>query len=233
MSLPRLATIHRSTLWDRAYAALKSALLAGKFAPGERVVLRQVADDLGISLTPVRDAVNSLIAEKVLERGGLGPAGAAVVPLLDADQFSQLMIVRGSLEPMAAEAAAAHATPEGLAAVQDLLAEMKRSVQEGRTEQYLEAHYQFHFRIYAMCRMPIVEEIIENAWLRCAPTLRLGLPQYIPGLKRFEHHVETLSALSRGDGLSAAQAVRSDIESARQDIAALLRDQQERQAASR
>ena len=233
MSLPRLNTIERSTLWDRAYVALKSALLAGKFAPGERVVLRQVADDLGISLTPVRDAVNRLIAEKVLERGGLGPAGAAIVPLLDADQFTQLMTVRGSLEPMAAEAAAAHATPEGLAAVEQQLVEMKRSVQEQRTEQYLEAHYQFHFRIYDMCRMPIVEDIIENAWLRCAPTLRLALPEYIPGLKRYKHHVATLAAIARGDGAAAAASIRSDIESARTDIAALRADRQTRRVARR
>jgi DNA-binding GntR family transcriptional regulator len=233
MTQPRLNTIERSTLWDRAYAALKAALLAGKFAPGDRVVLRQVADDLGISLTPVRDAVNRLIAEKVLERGGLGPAGAAVVPMLDADQFSQLMTVRERLEPMAAAAAAAYATPEGLAAVEQLLVEMKRSVKEKRTEQYLEAHYQFHFRIYDMCRMPIVEEIIENAWLRCAPTLRLGLPKYIPGLKRYEHHVGTLEALRRGDGVAAGEAIRSDIVSARTDIAALLEDQGQRRVASR
>ena len=233
MPLHRLNTIERSTLWDKAYAALKSALLAGKFAPGDRLALRQVADDLGISLTPVRDAVNRLIAEKVLERGGLGPAGAAVVPLLDADQFSQLMTVRGSLEPMAAAAAAAHATPEGLAAVEELLVEMKRSVQENRTEQYLEAHYQFHFRIYDMCGMPIVEDIIENAWLRCAPTLRLGLPQYIPGLKRYEHHVATLEALRRGDGAAAAEGIAADIESARKDIGALLAAREPRQAAQR
>jgi DNA-binding GntR family transcriptional regulator len=233
MTQPRLNTIERSTLWDRAYAALKSALLAGKFAPGDRVVLRQVADDLGISLTPVRDAVNRLIAEKVLERGGLGPAGAAVVPMLDADQFSQLMTVRERLEPMAAAAAAAYATPEGLAVVEQLLVEMKRSVKEKRPEKYLEAHYQFHFRIYEMCRMPIVEEIIENAWLRCAPTLRLGLPKYIPGLKRYEHHVGTLEALRRGDGAAAGEAIRSDIESARTDIAALLEERVQRHAASR
>src|SRR5688500_18343096 len=104
MSLPRLKPVERSTLWDGAYASLKSALLAGRLAPGERLVLRKVADDLGISLTPVRDAVNRLIAEKVLERGSVGPAGGAIVPLLTADQFSQLMTVRSSLEPMAAAA---------------------------------------------------------------------------------------------------------------------------------
>jgi DNA-binding GntR family transcriptional regulator len=223
MQPPRLQAIERSTLWDRAYAELKAALMAGRFAPGERVVLRQVADSLGISLTPVRDAVNRLIAEKVLERGGLGPAGAAMVPLLDSDQFEQLMMVRGSLEPMAAAHAALHATPEGVDAVEASLQEMKRSVQEKRTQRYLEAHYRFHFGIYGMCDMPLVEDIIESVWVRCAPTLTLALPENIPSLKRFQSHVDTVAALRRGDGAAAAEAVRGDIESARRDIGQMLR----------
>ena len=224
MSSPRLKSIEHSTLWDRAYDSLKAALLAGRFAPGERVVLRRVADDLGISLTPVRDAVNRLIAEKVLVRGGLGPAGAALVPLLDEDQFNQLMIVRASLEPVAAVAAAMHATPERIDAVEAFLVEMKRSVREHRTEQYLDAHYKFHFGIYAMCGMPVVEEIIESAWLRCAPTLTLALPENIPSLKRYSSHVATIAALRKGDGEAAAAAIRGDIESAREDIGAMLRE---------
>jgi DNA-binding GntR family transcriptional regulator len=212
----------RDSLSDRAYAALKSDLLAGRLPPGTRVVLRQVADELGISLTPVRDAVNRLIAEKILEHGGLGQSGGAIVPLLDADEFDQLMTVRLSLEPLAAAAAAARATRQGLAAVAAELAEMKRSVKEDRTDQYLQAHYQFHFRIYAMCRMPIVQDVIESAWLRCGPTLTLALPEYIPRLKRYQSHVDTLAALRKGDGEGAAGAIRADIESARQDIRALL-----------
>jgi DNA-binding GntR family transcriptional regulator len=223
MNLPlQLSPNVGETLSDRAYDALKSALLAGRLPPGTRVVLRQVADDLGISLTPVRDAVNRLIAEKVLEHGGLGQSGGAIVPLLDAHQFDQLMTVRIGLEPAAAAAAAAHATREGLAAVADELSEMKRSVREDRVDQYLQAHYQFHFRIYAMCRMPIVQEVIETAWLRCGPPLTLALPEYIPGLTRYQSHVDTLAALRKGDGERAAAAIRADIESARRDIRALL-----------
>lgn len=223
-NLPRLQVLARDTLWDRAYAALKSALLEGRYAPGDRIILRDVADELGISLTPVRDAVNRLTAEKILERGGVGNGGGATVPLLSADQFSQLMAVRSNLEPMAAAAAAAaaHASVAQLDVVEASLVEMKRSVSEKRNAQYLVAHYRFHFGLYAICNMPIVQEIIESAWLRCSPTLTLALPDYIPGLKRYEHHVAALAALRRGDGEAAAAAVRADIESARIDICALL-----------
>lgn len=223
---PRLQLITRGALWDRVYAALESALLSGRYAPGERLVLREVADELGVSLTPVRDAVNRLVAEKVLERGGVGQGGGAVVPLLNADQFDQLMTVRAGLEPVAARAAAQHATSEELEAIEASLAEMKRSVKERHTEQYLDAHYRFHFGIYAMCRMPIVQDVIESAWLRCAPTLRLALPEYIPSLKRYPFHQAALEALRRGDGEAAAEAIRQDIDSARADICALLHKHQ-------
>ena len=221
-SLPRLQVLARDTLWDRAYAALKSALLEGRYAPGDRIILRDVADELGISLTPVRDAVNRLTAEKILERGGVGNGGGATVPLLSADQFSQLMAVRISLEPMATAVAAAHASVAQLDAVEASLIEMKRSVSDKHNAQYLVAHYRFHFGLYAICNMPIVQEIIESAWLRCSPTLTLALPDYVPGLKRYEHHVAALAALRLGDGDAAAAAVRADIESARTDICALL-----------
>ena len=106
----RLHTLAKATLWDRAYLALKSALLEGRYAPGDRIVLRDVAEELGISLTPVRDAVNRLSAEKVLHRGSAGNGGGATVPLLTTDQFRQLMTVRSSLEPVAVAAAARLAT---------------------------------------------------------------------------------------------------------------------------
>lgn len=219
---PRLQPIERGTLWDRAYAALKVALLGGRFAPGERLVLREVADDLGISLTPVRDAVNRLIAERILDRGSGGHGGGATVPLMNADQFSQLMTVRSSLEPVATAAAIAHVTDVQLDAIERSLIEMKRSVQENRSEQYLDAHYRFHFGIYEMSRLPVVQEIIENAWLRCGPMLTLALPRYIPSLKRYPLHVEALAELRARDGTRAAAAIRADIESAREDICQLL-----------
>ena len=219
---PRLKLIARDTLWDRAYAALEAALLAGRYAPGERILLRDVAEELGISLTPVRDAVNRLVAEKVLERGSVGQGGGATVPLLNADQFGQLMTVRSSLESVAAAAATTHATVAELDAIEISLAEMKSSVEDKRIEQYLDAHHRFHFGIYAICKMPIVQQIIESAWLRCAPTLTLALPEYIPGLKRYPFHLAALVGLRQGNSEAAAAAIRADIESARDDICALL-----------
>ncbi len=209
-------------MWDQAYASLRASLMAGRLAPGQRILLRDVAEQLGISLTPVRDAVNRLVAERVLERGSVGQGGGATVPRLTADQFSQLMTVRSSLEPVAAAAAVHHASPEALDAIEAELGAMEHTVNTHQPESYLEAHHRYHFGLYALCRMPILLEIIESAWLRCAPTLTIGLPEYTPGLKRLPFHTAALDALRRGDGEAAAQAIRADIDSARDDICALL-----------
>ncbi len=219
-ALHDLLPIKRSTLWDGAYGSLRSALMGGKLAPGQRIVLREMADQLGMSLTPVRDAVNRLVAEGALERGSVGVGGGATVPQLDSDQFAQLMLVRGSLEPLATSAALPHATPDKLDAIEADLVEMKAALGEGRIGGYFEAHYRFHFGIYVLCRMPILLEIIETAWLRCAPTLTL--PSYTPGLKRYPLHVAALQALRAGDGDAAAAAIRADIDSACADICPLL-----------
>ena len=70
--------------------------------------------------------------------------------------------------------------------------------------------------------MPIVMDVIEGAWLRCAPTLTLTLPKAGPDLKRYPLHVAALKALRAGDAAGAADAIRADIESARDDVCALL-----------
>ena len=217
-----LKLINKDTLWDKAYLSLRSALLAGKFVPGERIILRKVAQDLGISLTPVRDAINRLAAENVLERGGVGQGGGAAVPLLTSNEFDQLMTIRSSLEPLAAETAAKNASKAEINEISKLLDEMRDLAETGNLASYLDAHYKFHFGIYKLAKQPILIQAIEGAWLRCGPTLNLALPEYKPGQKRHKHHLAALTALKKGDGVALARAIRADIESARLDICSLL-----------
>ncbi|QWD91661.1 GntR family transcriptional regulator [Polynucleobacter sp. MWH-Braz-FAM2G] len=217
-----LKQIKKDTLWDKAYFSLRSALLGGKFVPGERIILRKVAQDLGISLTPVRDAINRLAAENVLERGGVGQGGGASVPLLNAHEFDQLMSIRSSLEPLAAEAAAKNISKAEISEISNLLEQMTDLAESRNLASYLDAHYKFHFGIYKLANQSILLQAIEGAWLRCGPTLNLALPAYKPGQKRHKHHLAALNALKKGDGVAVAEAIRADINSARLDICNLL-----------
>jgi DNA-binding GntR family transcriptional regulator len=223
--MPRPDTVIRlnpkegGALWDQAYTALRSALLAGRYGPGDKILLRNTADELGISLTPVRDAVNRLVAERALERGSVGQGGGATVPLLRPEQFIQLMSVRLALEPMATAMAAERASAENLQDIGNELSRMKTSVEQRHLDGYLEAHHRFHFGIYRLAQAPIILEIIESVWLRCGPTLTLALPSTIPSLKRYPHHAKALLALRDQDAAGASDAIRDDILNARDEIA--------------
>lgn len=217
-----LQPIDRETLWDRAYAALREALLSGRYEPGHRILLREVAGELGISLTPVRDAVNHLIAERILRRGTGGQGGGAVVPEVDADQLRQLLMMRAELESRAALEAVAHATPEDVDTLRRLVADMKRLIDVDGHQGYLEVHRQFHFHIYGLSRLDIIEDAIETLWLRCGPVLNFVLAEYVPHLKRMDYHAVAVEALARGDAEATAHAIRCDILEAGRYIQTLL-----------
>jgi DNA-binding GntR family transcriptional regulator len=213
--------VERLPLWDQAYAELRTAMLGGRFGPGERILLREVAAELGISLTPVRDAVNRLIAEHVLERGSSGQGGGAVVPRMDVERFDELLTIRCDLEGRAAARAAERTAPDELAVLDALLAEMKTLIRQQKLDAYLDLHRRFHFELYALARMPILEGLIENIWLRCGPVLTYVIPDYVLLEKGTDLHTAALSALRAGDADAAALAIQQDIREAGQYISGL------------
>lgn len=216
-----LRPLDRTSLWDRAYEALRDDLLAGRLRPGQRLPLRDIAAGLGISLTPVRDAVNRLVAERVLERGSSGQGGGATVPMMRAADFDELTQIRIDLEGRAALRAAELATPETVEQLGRDLDAMRRLIAERRLQDYLAVHRQFHFDLYAAARMPILRGIIENLWLRCGPALTYVIPSYVLQLKGSDLHRSALDAMTRRDGEAAASAIRADILNAAEYISTL------------
>lgn len=214
--------LEKSSLSDMAYAALKQALLSGRFAPGERIVLRDLAAGLGISLTPVRDAINHLIAERVLERGPGGQKGGATVPWLDAAQFRQLMLLRADLETRLAAAATANVSPQGVEVLDALVNQMRESIDHENRVVYLDMHRKFHFSLYAHAEMDVVYDITETLWLRCGPALNAVLGEYVPSLKRHDYHREAVFHLKNRNTAGVVDSIRQDITEAGTYICAQL-----------
>ncbi|MGB3290463.1 MAG: GntR family transcriptional regulator [Burkholderiaceae bacterium] len=209
--LTSLAPLEKHNLSDRAYEALKQALLSGRFQPGERIVLRDVAGELGISLTPVRDAINHLIAERVLDRGPGGQKGGASVPRLDAEQFRQLMLLRADLESRLAAGATANINGTAVRQLETIVQKMRESIDRDNKNTYLDLHRRFHFSLYEHARMDVVHDITEILWLRCGPVLNAVLGEYVPNLKRRDFHHEAVKHLKEGDAKKVAESIRRDI----------------------
>lgn len=221
MPLTDLPHIEREPLWDRVYTELRDALLGGKFSPGEKITIRSIAGAMGISPTPVRDALTRLIAERVLDQG---PQGSAIVPAITADTFRQIVAVRSSLEGMAAAEAAKAATAEDTAEGKRRLELLVQLIDRGEFDTYLDRHREFHFHIYRTARMPVLMETIENLWLRSGPVLNLVVPDYVLRRRGSDFHRSALEAIEAHDPKGARSAIVADIEAAGQYILSLVDD---------
>src|SRR5215204_92865 len=102
-ALTSIGRIERVTLAERVYAELRDLLMAGELAPGQKMSLRSVAETLGVSMMPVREAVSRLVADQSLE---VLPNRAVRVPLMNLARFRELTTVRLAVAGFAAEPAA-------------------------------------------------------------------------------------------------------------------------------
>ncbi len=100
-----------------AYSLILEAIDVGDYKPGDRLVESDLADKFGMSRTPIREALQRLETQSLLERDGR----SLIVASLDHNQMSELYIVRRALEGLAARLAARHATPEEVQLLRDMV----------------------------------------------------------------------------------------------------------------
>ena len=100
-----------------AYSLILEAIDVGIYKPGDRLVESELAERLGVSRTPVREALQRLETQSLLERDGR----SLIVASLDHSQMAELYVVRRELEGLAARLAAKHATEEEIRVLQDMV----------------------------------------------------------------------------------------------------------------
>jgi DNA-binding GntR family transcriptional regulator len=196
-----------ASLRDHATRELRQALMAGRFEPGQRITIRGLADELGVSMTPVREAVARLAAERAIEAE---PNRWMRIPLLTAAELRELRDIRVALEGLATERAAALATPALIAELTAREAEIVALRPRGEAKAMIPAIGRLHFAIYRASAMPALVQLIEGLWLRSGPYVNLLFRGYT-AQERGSLRAATLRALSRGDGPAARRSMEADI----------------------
>lgn len=211
----------RDSLNGQAYARLCRDLKAGRFAPGEKLKLRDLAAEMGISPTPVREALARLISEQALEQVG---HHSVRVPVMDEERFAEVRALRLMLEGRAAERAAGHATPADVRRLEALHEEMAAQREAGDSAAQLLAAERFHMEVYALARMPVLQRMVEGLWLQCGPLMRaLQTHALAQPRKQHPHHL-VLRGLRKGDGEVARKGIEDEIERTAAPILAYLRE---------
>ncbi|HEY9215984.1 MAG TPA: GntR family transcriptional regulator [Ancylobacter sp.] len=195
------------TTHTRVYTELKSALMNGDFVPGQRLVVRQLAERLETSPMPVREALRRLVSDEALFDH---PNKGVIVPDATVEVISDLVRVRSSIEGAAAEWAATTILPDELDAIIGLNDAMKECAAKGKTANYLVLNRQFHFAIYRAARSAVLQPVIERLWLRAGPWLNIMRGEATLG-QGLDHHEEILEGLRTADGPMARRALVADI----------------------
>lgn len=200
--------IIKDNLHAQAYYTIRSALMRGRFRPGQRLLLKPLADELGISVTPVREALLRLASEH-----GLAPGRSRtmIVPVLSVARFREIRDIRVELEGRAAAASALRVTSEDLAKLHAIHQEMLLSRANRDTPKALSLNLSFHFTIYALADLPVLGSLIEGLWVRIGPLLTCLYDHVEPKVPSVHPHDSILAALANGDGSAARLAVANDI----------------------
>jgi DNA-binding GntR family transcriptional regulator len=206
------------TKTEAAYADLRARILDGSLAPGVSLEQSIIAQEYGISTTPVREALRRLESEQlVVVRPHYGPRVAD----LSVDELHHLFAVRLELDPLAAELAADAATEQEVAAIRARVEAPFRT-----TAERVPANREFHRSIYEACGNPVLIQVLDSLWNRCDRYRFLLLRDEDSGdVHRHDaEHQAMAEALEAGDGRVLRGLVRDHVERSYHQISRLAKD---------
>lgn len=205
----QLPKINKGNLSEQVYDTIRASLMDGRYEPGERLTIASLAEQLGVSITPVREAIFRLVTERALE---MRAAISIQVRSLTAPELREIQLVRHLLEGEAAAQAAVKISKANLSLLEKLQANFTRAA----TSNPLEAsriNREFHFRLAEAAEMPLLYATIENMWAQMGPLIHLyhlNTPSRV--LVSGEHsHYLVLRALAARDPEAARSGIQADI----------------------
>lgn len=202
--MPDFEKAQRISLTTQVEVNLKKALIVGALRPGVRLITREIAEQLGTSITPVREALLRLVSAGALQAT---PAQAFLVPEISLARFKEVNQIRKKLEGMAASVAAEKVTDGKLAELQGFVDEFCAATAEGNMDLALQANCRFHFRLYDCAEMPTLKTMIEQLWIRIGPSFNYLQSLPCETLNQQQFYDELFIALRQRDPEGCAAAI--------------------------
>ncbi|RAJ69140.1 DNA-binding GntR family transcriptional regulator [Streptomyces sp. Amel2xB2] len=197
-------------LRERVYEALLELITTRALRPGQHLVESELAQHLGVSRQPVREALQRLNTDGWVD---LRPAQGAFVHEPTEEEADQLLTVRTLLEAEAARLAAAHADADGVAELEELCSRGEAAVGGAEVEKVVEANAAFHARVMALAGNTVLAELARQVdrrvrWYYTPVARQRGAQSWI-------EHRELIAAVKAGDEQGAAAVMRKHTEHTR------------------
>ena len=193
--------LERLPLKDQAEEALRAMIQSYRFAPGKWINIERLAKDLGVSRTPVWQAL------KVLESEGLVkhvPNQGIRMASMTLDMAHDLYLVRGLLEGLASKLAAEKMDRKTIRRLDAILEKQKKIVQKKDVLTYSNSDFEFHGIIYDSCGNWLLRELLENVKARSRPFVR-DITPILPDLYR--DHLELVDCFKKHNPVCAEKVI--------------------------
>lgn len=203
----QLNQLAHANLGKSVHARLREALAAGRFRPNDRLRIRELAMQLGTSVTPVRDAMLQLVQEEALV---LRSPRDFRVPVLSEKRYLEIRALRVELEGLGAAMAARNIDAASLAQLEQLLQDNEAAIARQDLADALQCNQAFHLGLAQASGMPTLKRFVDHLWMQIAPLIAAGYAAFTPTM-RVGHHRAILDALHARDEDAARQAIQRDI----------------------
>ena len=189
------------------YQLLRNNLLCGRIEPGNPLTIRGLAENLGVSPMPVREALHRLACEGAVE---VKNNRRVIVPMMTAEKFSELCELRILLETHAAEGALPYIKEQDIEKLEALDATIDEAV-ESHDVDYISLNNQaFHRHLYSANPFQISVPLIESLWLQLGPFSRIAISK-LEKAYLVDRHIEALEALRQRNSFALLRAIEADI----------------------
>ena len=204
-------------LSEMAHKAIMGMLISGEMGPNEVVTERQIALQLGISRTPLREAVRRLEGERFLERQR---TGALVVRALPVEEFMHILNVRRLIEGEAARLAAGRVPREEFERLRSRIGEALSLPDDVITPEFALSDRDLHSLIATACGNPVLQQIIADLKMRTSMFKFGRLPSRRK--KVCAEHLAIIDALIAGDADASQKTMQDHVDQVRLTILARL-----------
>lgn len=194
MSAERLRPIESKA--QQAYRFIRERIDDGRYVPGFRLVLGQIARELDVSVVPVREAIRLLEAEGLVtfERN----VGAQVA-LIKETEYLHTMQTLSIVEGAATSMSAPYLTPEHLRRARELNERMRQTLDDFDPHRFTELNLEFHAVLFEECPNPHILDLVHRGWNRMK-MLRDSSFSFVPGRARdsVEEHERLITLIESG-----------------------------------
>jgi DNA-binding GntR family transcriptional regulator len=206
-------------LRELVFESLREAIISGQLRPGERLMEIQLAEEMGVSRTPVREAIRKLELEGLvvmIPRKGAYVAGLSLKDIVDVFE------IRGALEGLAAELAAERITDNELEELERYLVKIADDIEKGDLDKVVATDTEFHSILYQASRNQRLSQIISNLreQIQRFRTTSLSYPGRMK--TALEEHRKIVEAISARDCELAFKLAQEHIENAENSMMSMI-----------